>query len=331
MSCTSAPQHAHVAAAAAVVWFHGLGDARVGYWGRRFASASSALPPFHEPRAPLGRAPARAAAVVKKKQKKTQEIEHDDDDKIDDDDDDDDDDEAMVPSWFDVPALPVTVHSSGDSHPGSGRDGASDAGVGGPPVGLAASVEMAHGLAAALERDHGIPPEKIIFGGFSQGAALAIEAGTTYGKPCAGIVSISGWWPRRRSANGGGGGGGGGGGSSGNDSVDGSRGGEKTREKTREKTQQQRVHRIPVFFSSSQPPPRSRRPTRRPPARAAALVLFLLLASAVRAVRLLTAPTARWGGRTPARRAPAPGATPPAGACAEPAARRSGSSSTPPH
>jgi predicted esterase len=246
MSCTSAPQHAHVAAAAAVVWFHGLGDARVGYWGRRFASASSALPPFHEPRAPLGRAPARAAAVVKKKQKKTQEIEHDDDDKIDD--DDDDDDEAMVPSWFDVPALPVTVHSSGDSHPGSGRDGASDAGVGGPPVGLAASVEMAHGLAAALERDHGIPPEKIIFGGFSQGAALAIEAGTTYGKPCAGIVSISGWWPRRRSANGGGGGGGGG--SSGNDSVDGSRGGEKTREKTREKTQQQRVHRIPVFFSS---------------------------------------------------------------------------------
>ena len=54
----------------AVVWFHGLGDARVGYWGRRFGSMSAELPPFHEPRAQLGRAPTRAAAMKKKKAKR---------------------------------------------------------------------------------------------------------------------------------------------------------------------------------------------------------------------------------------------------------------------
>ena len=190
---------------------------------------SAELPPFHEPRAQLGRAPTRAAAVIKKKAKrKGGETAATADAATATSDgaaaraaarQDDHDDVVMVPSWFDVRALPISTESCG-----AAQDGSSDDGVNLPP-GLDASVEMAHGLAAALEREHGIPPENIIFGGFSQGAALAIEAGTTYPKPCAGIVSISGWWPRRRG------------------SAQESDGG-------RQRKDQQDAHRIPVFFSS---------------------------------------------------------------------------------
>ncbi len=45
------------------------------------------------------------------------------------------------------------------------------------------------------EINNGIPPHRIIIGGFSQGGALAIHAGLTYNKKLAGVVSLSGWLP----------------------------------------------------------------------------------------------------------------------------------------
>lgn len=173
---------------AAIIWFHGLGDTRVCYWERRFGASSLGAyfgnggVRFLEPRAPPGRAPVQAVRNYgcKKSEKiknSVVELALQEEAK-----------ETTVPSWFDIPVLPIGQQTD-----------ARDAGNGLGPSGLTASVEIAHGIAASLERDHGIPSHKILFGGFSQGGALAIEAGTTYERPCGGIVSISGWWPRRSS------------------------------------------------------------------------------------------------------------------------------------
>jgi predicted esterase len=142
-----------------VIWFHGLGDTRIDYWSKRFATLL--LPyigkaHFIEPRAPLEHVSASPPYS------------------------------DPLPSWFDVLSIPVRAMD------GEGRLIADV-----PPKGLGASVAHAHALADRLIAD-GIPADKIIFGGFSQGGALAIEAGTTYARRCAGVVSISGWWPSRR-------------------------------------------------------------------------------------------------------------------------------------
>lgn len=42
----------------------------------------------------------------------------------------------------------------------------------------------------------GIPSNRILLGGFSQGGALALHAGLTYPEPLAGIMSLSCWLPR---------------------------------------------------------------------------------------------------------------------------------------
>jgi S-(hydroxymethyl)glutathione dehydrogenase/alcohol dehydrogenase len=62
--------------------------------------------------------------------------------------------------------------------------------------GLEASVKEIHEVIDKLVAD-GIPSERIIVGGFSQGAAAATLATYTYGKTLAGCLNLSGWVPNR--------------------------------------------------------------------------------------------------------------------------------------
>lgn len=45
------------------------------------------------------------------------------------------------------------------------------------------------------EEKNGIPSNRIVLGGFSQGGALAIYSALRYTKPLAGIVALSCWLP----------------------------------------------------------------------------------------------------------------------------------------
>ena len=58
--------------------------------------------------------------------------------------------------------------------------------------GIKTSAEYLSSLIQA-EIDAGIPADRIVLGGFSQGAAMAIYTGLTAGARLAGIVSLSGW------------------------------------------------------------------------------------------------------------------------------------------
>ena len=62
--------------------------------------------------------------------------------------------------------------------------------------GLAQSVAAIHKEFDKLV-ESGVPSNKIIVGGFSQGAAVATLAAYTYGKPVAGCLNLSGWLPNR--------------------------------------------------------------------------------------------------------------------------------------
>ncbi len=48
------------------------------------------------------------------------------------------------------------------------------------------------------EVNSGIPPSRIILGGFSQGGAMSILAGLCGERKLAGIVSLSGWLPLKQ-------------------------------------------------------------------------------------------------------------------------------------
>lgn len=45
----------------------------------------------------------------------------------------------------------------------------------------------------------GIPSNRILIGGFSQGGALALYSALTYAKPLAGVVALSCWLPLNKS------------------------------------------------------------------------------------------------------------------------------------
>lgn len=47
----------------------------------------------------------------------------------------------------------------------------------------------------AKEQQHGIPSNKIILAGFSQGAVIALSTGLRYSKPLAGMMALSGFLP----------------------------------------------------------------------------------------------------------------------------------------
>jgi phospholipase/carboxylesterase len=59
---------------------------------------------------------------------------------------------------------------------------------------FAAGVAFVHSL-IDKEVAKGVPPERIVLGGFSQGGALSLYAGLQYPKTLGGIVSFSGWLP----------------------------------------------------------------------------------------------------------------------------------------
>ncbi|XP_043462460.1 acyl-protein thioesterase 1-like [Leptopilina heterotoma] len=80
----------------------------------------------------------------------------------------------QMPSWFDLKSLEST--------------GPED------EVGIRKAAGMVHSL-IAKEIGLGIPSNRIVIGGFSQGGALAIFSALTYPQPLAGIIALSAWLP----------------------------------------------------------------------------------------------------------------------------------------
>lgn len=85
-----------------------------------------------------------------------------------------------MPGWFDLFDWPIGVGSKDD------------------PVGLMRSVQQIEKEVTRLQEDHGIPPNKIVIGGFSQGGAAALlscyhQRQADVGKGFAGCVGLSAW------------------------------------------------------------------------------------------------------------------------------------------
>lgn len=86
---------------------------------------------------------------------------------------------ARMRAWFDLEEIPVTE--------GSPDDAAS----------LDAGVRLVQEEVARVAQKHNIQSSRILVGGFSQGAAMALLGGLTAKSPLAGIVAFSGWLPLR--------------------------------------------------------------------------------------------------------------------------------------
>ena len=85
-----------------------------------------------------------------------------------------------IPAWFDI------LHSA---HHAREKDGDED------EVGMQESLETMEGLVEE-EVKSGVPRERVVCGGFSQGAALALLMGVkSKGSSLGGIVVLSGYMP----------------------------------------------------------------------------------------------------------------------------------------
>lgn len=82
-------------------------------------------------------------------------------------------------SWMDLVEIPITSRT-----PDNGRD-------------LPESLDIVHTLIDHLV-SKGMPANRIVLGGFSQGAALAIVAALKYPKKLAGACMLSGWCLRKQ-------------------------------------------------------------------------------------------------------------------------------------
>src|SRR4051812_8696459 len=60
------------------------------------------------------------------------------------------------------------------------------------PPGLAAARAAVNDMLEAFERDHGTPPDRVVLGGFSQGAMLATDVALRAERAPAGLVILSG-------------------------------------------------------------------------------------------------------------------------------------------
>jgi predicted esterase len=80
----------------------------------------------------------------------------------------------VMTSWMDLETIPI------------GNDLPDDV------QGLSASSKIIHEI-IDKEVSDGTPSENIVLGGFSQGGAMALLAGYSYGKPLAGVACLSGW------------------------------------------------------------------------------------------------------------------------------------------
>ena len=86
----------------------------------------------------------------------------------------------LMTSWMDLETIPI------------GRSLPDDV------AGLEASTKIIHKILDD-EVEKGTPSERIVVGGFSQGAAMAMLAGYSYDKPLAGVAMLSGWVAKRDS------------------------------------------------------------------------------------------------------------------------------------
>lgn len=84
-----------------------------------------------------------------------------------------------MPGWFDLFDWPIGVGAKDDKE------------------GKVAAAQQIEQTVEKLEQDMGIPPSRVVVGGFSQGGAVALLAAyhrRTQGKvPFAGCVCLSGW------------------------------------------------------------------------------------------------------------------------------------------
>lgn len=80
----------------------------------------------------------------------------------------------QMPSWFDIKSLEV----------GGSEDEA----------GIKEAAHQVHGMINNEVRA-GIPADRIILGGFSQGGALAVYSALTYPEKLAGVIGLSCWLP----------------------------------------------------------------------------------------------------------------------------------------
>lgn len=80
----------------------------------------------------------------------------------------------QMPSWFDLKSLDI----------GGEEDEA----------GIRNATKNVHSW-ISKEIEAGIPSNRIVLGGFSQGGALALFSALTYEQPLAGVVSLSCWLP----------------------------------------------------------------------------------------------------------------------------------------
>ncbi|XP_063363209.1 acyl-protein thioesterase 1 [Cydia amplana] len=80
-----------------------------------------------------------------------------------------------MPSWFDLRTLDATAPEDED--------------------GIMRATGLIHGLISD-EIKAGIPANRVLLGGFSQGGALALHSALTYPEPLAGVISLSCWLPR---------------------------------------------------------------------------------------------------------------------------------------
>ncbi|XP_026273003.1 acyl-protein thioesterase 1 [Frankliniella occidentalis] len=83
-----------------------------------------------------------------------------------------------MPAWFDLKSLDA-----------SGPEDES---------GIKKASQLIHSMIDA-EVSAGIPSNRIVIGGFSQGGALALYSALTYSKPLAGVVALSCWLPLNKS------------------------------------------------------------------------------------------------------------------------------------
>lgn len=92
-----------------------------------------------------------------------------------------------------APAMPVTLHAGFQTNSwfdlkSLNADGPED------EDGIKKATEAVHHLIAE-EEAIGIPSNRIVLGGFSQGGALALYSALRYTKPLAGVIALSCWLP----------------------------------------------------------------------------------------------------------------------------------------
>lgn len=85
-----------------------------------------------------------------------------------------------MPAWFDIKGLDISATEDVE--------------------GIKKATTYVHTL-IEKEISEGIPSERIMIGGFSQGGALAIHSALTFPKKLAGIIALSCWLPMSKAFN----------------------------------------------------------------------------------------------------------------------------------